>query len=143
MLKSLALLLTSLALLGCSSVRGSALRTGGAYAPPYEGPIAVYASGKIPEGARDLGVVEVHGAQTEATLETLFPEFIRKVASIGGDAAVIDGVTGRFDVLVRPYSETYYYPCGVRGTCVGSRMHAVNDELLYVSIYGHAFRTKP
>ena len=129
--------------LGCSSVRGSAFRTGGAYAPPYNGPVAVYASGKIPVGARDLGVVEVHAAQSEASIENLFPVFIRKVAALGGDAAVVDGVTGRFEIVTQPYLESYYYPCGWRGSCMGTRMHAVNDEILYVSIYGHAFRSKP
>lgn len=139
--RSLALLF-AFATFGCSTVHGSAFRTGGQYAPPYNGPVAVYASGKIPAGAQDLGVVEVHGAQGEAAIEELFPVFIRKVAALGGDAAVVDGVSGRFEIVTHPYMESYYYPCGWRGTCMGTRMYAVNDEVLYVSIYGHAFRSK-
>lgn len=139
-----ALVFASLASLGgCSSVQGSAIRTGGEFAAAHEGPVAVYASGKIPTDARDLGVVEVHGAQTDATIEELFPVFIKKVAAIGGNVAIVDGVTGRFELVTRPYTETFYYPCGVRGTCLGTRMYAVNDEILVVSIYGHAFRRGP
>ena len=128
---------------GCSTVQASAIRTGGQYVAAYGGPVAVYASGKVPEGARDLGVVEVHGSQSDAAIEELFPIFVKKVAAIGGDSAIVDGVTGRFELVTRPYTETFYYPCGVRGTCLGTRMYAVNDEVLTVSIYGHAFRRAP
>lgn len=132
-----------LALAGCSSVQASAIRTGGEYAPAYTGAVAVYASGKVPAGARDLGVVEVHGSQSDAEVGVLFPAFIKKVAAIGGNTAIVDGVTGRFEVVTRPYTESFYYPCGMRGTCLGTRMYAINDEVLTVSMYGHAFRTGP
>lgn len=138
-----ALVLAALALAGCSSVQASAIRTGGQYMPAHQGPIAVYASGKVPEGARDLGVVEVHGAQSDGAIEELFPVFIKKVAAIGGNIAIVDGVTGRFEIVTRPYTESFYYPCGIRGTCMGTRMYAANDEILVVSIYGHAFRKGP
>ncbi len=128
---------------GCSSVQASAIRTGGEYQAAYEGAVAVYASGKVPVGARDLGVVEVHGSQADAEVGVLFPAFVKKVAAIGGNVAVVDGVTGRFEFVTRPYTETFYYPCGMRGTCLGTRIYAVNDEVLTVSMYGHAFRSGP
>ena len=133
----------ALAATGCSSVEASAIRTGGVYQPAYTGAVAVYASGKVPAQAADLGVVEVHGSQEEAEIGTLFPTFIKKVAAIGGNVAIVDGVTGRFEMVTRPYTESYYYACGMRGSCLGTRVYAVNDEVLTVSIYGHAFRSAP
>ena len=136
-------LLVALASAGCSSVQASAIRTGGEYQPAHTGAVAVYASGKVPVGARELGVVEVHGSQADAEVGVLFPAFVKKVAAIGGNVAIVDGVTGRFELVTRPYTESFYYPCGMRGTCMGSRMYAINDEVLTVSMYGHAFRSEP
>lgn len=129
-----------LVLAGCGTVRGAAVRTGGHYIPPHNGPVAVYASGKTPAGALDLGVVEVHSVEGEGTLEELFPVFVRKVADIGGDAAVLDTIDTHFEVVMRPYRETFYYSCGRGASCVGSRMIPLNDEILYVSLRGRAYR---
>lgn len=138
-----AVAVASLALLtGCSSVGGSALRTGPVRLPAYAGPVAVYASGRPPEGAVDLGVVEVHAVQQEATVETLLPQFVRKVAEIGGNVAVVDGVRARFEVVPRTHVETFYYTCGMGATCAGTRVYNANDELMRVSVFGRAFSTQ-
>lgn len=129
-------------LAGCSSVGGSAIRTGPVQLPARSGPVAVYASGQPPAGATDLGVVEVHAAQQEATVDVLLPQFVAKVAQIGGDVAVIDGIRARFEVLPRTHVETFYYSCGFGATCAGQRVYAANDELMVVSIFGHAFTTR-
>src|SRR5687768_13124391 len=65
---------------GCSTVGGSAIRTGAVQLPSYAGPVAIYSMGQPPAGAVDLGVVEVHAAQQEATVDVLLPQFVRKVA---------------------------------------------------------------
>lgn len=133
----------ALALLaGCSSVGGSAIRTGSVRLPSYAGPVAVYASGRPPEGAVDLGVVEVHAAQQEATVDTLLPQFVSKVAQIGGDVAVVDGVRARFEIVPRTHVETFYYTCGMGATCAGTRVYNANDELMVVSVFGRAFSTR-
>jgi hypothetical protein len=128
---------------GCgSSVGGSAIRTGPVQLPAYEGPVAIYPSGQPPSGAVDLGVVEVHAYQQEATVDVLLPQFVRKVAQIGGNVAVIDAVRARFEVYTRPHIETFYYTCGFGMTCAGTRMYSANEEIMLVSMTGRAFSTR-
>ena len=140
---SLALTSTALAgLCGCSSIGGSAIRTGPVQLPAYTGPVAIYSTGQAPPGAVDLGVVEVHAAQQEATVDTLMPQFVRKAAQIGGNVAVIDGIRARFELVGRTHIETFYYTCGLGSTCAGTRVYAANDEVMVVSIFGRAFSTQ-
>lgn len=142
-MKALRLLLVTTALLagGCSSVGGSAIRTGPVQLPAYSGPVAIYSTGQAPPGAVDLGVVEVHASQQEGTVDTLMPQFVRRVAQIGGNVAVIDGIRARFELVGRTHVETYYYTCGLGATCAGTRVYSANDELMVVSMYGRAFST--
>lgn len=128
--------------LSCSSVGGSAIRTGPVQMPSYSGPVAIYASGQGPAGAVDLGVVEVHAVQDEGKVDVLLPQFVRKVAQIGGNVAVIDGVRARFELVGRNQVETFYYTCGMGATCAGTRVYAANDELMIVSMFGRAFTTQ-
>src|SRR5262245_22952898 len=105
------LLALSALLSACSTVGGSAIRTGPVQLPSYSGPVAVCSTGKPPPGAVDLGVVEVHAAQQEGSVDVLLPQFVRKVAQIGGNVAVIDGVRARFELVGRTHVETFYYTC--------------------------------
>ena len=131
-----------LAGVGCSSVGGSAIRTGPVQLPAYSGPVTIHAAGGVPEDAVDLGVVEVHAAQEEGSVETLLPQFIRRVAVIGGNVAVIDGVRARFEVMGRTHVETFYYTCGFGTTCAGTRVYSANDEVMTVSMFGRALSTR-
>ncbi len=143
-MRSAALLLPAIALVGvgCTSVGGSALRTGPLQLPAYTGPVAIYATGQPPAGAIDLGVVEVHAAQQEATVDTLLPQFLRRVAQIGGNVAVIDGTRARFELAGRSHVETFYYTCGVGYTCAGTRVYSTSEELMVLSMFGHAMTTQ-
>lgn len=133
----------ALALLsGCSSMGGSAIRTGPVKLPAYAGPVAVYPLSEPPAGGVDLGVVEVHASQQEATVDALLPQFVKRVAEIGGDAAVIEGVRARFAILPRTQVETFYYTCGLGATCAGTRVYAANDEVMTVTMFGHAYSTR-
>jgi hypothetical protein len=125
---------------GCSSVGASAIRTGPLRLPPHVGAVALYAAGEPVDGA-DLGIVEVHAAQNEATIELLVPIFVQKVAQIGGNAAVIENVRARFEIVAHPHVETYTYSCGYGATCTGTRVYSVNDEVMVVTVQGHAVRT--
>ncbi len=125
---------------GCSSVGASAVRTGPLKLAPHVGAVELYAAGEQVNGA-DLGVVEVHAAQSEATIDTLLPVFVQKVAQIGGNAAVVENVRARFEIVSHPHVETYTYACGYNATCTGTRMYSMNDEVMVVSIRGHAVRT--
>ena len=136
------LLASALASAGCSSIGGSAIRTGPVSLPAYSGPVAIYSTGQAPPGAVDLGVVEVHASQQEATVDTLLPQFVRKVAEIGGNVAVVDGIRARFELVGRTHIETFYYTCGLGATCAGTRVYAANDEIMVVSVFGRAFSTQ-
>jgi hypothetical protein len=133
--------LLGLGLTSCSSVGGSAIRTGPVQLPAYSGPVAISPTGTPPPGAVALGVVEVHAAQQEATVDTLLPQFVAKVAQIGGNVAVIEGIRARFEMMGRTHVETFYYTCGAGFTCSGTRVYAANDELMIVSIFGRAMTT--
>jgi hypothetical protein len=135
-----ALFAFALAATGCSSVGASAVRTGPLHLSPHVGPVALYAAGEPVSGA-DLGLVEVHAAQNEATIETLLPLFVQKAAQIGGNAAVVESVRARFEIVTHPQIETYTYACGYNATCTGTRTYAINDEVMLVTIRGHAVRT--
>ncbi len=132
----------ALVLAGCSSVGGSAIRTGPTQLPSYAGPVAIYSMGQAPPGAVDLGVVEVHAFQQEATVDVLLPQFVRKVAQIGGNVALIEGVRARFDLAGRTHVETFYYTCGLGATCAGTRVYSTNDEIMIVSMFGRAMTTQ-
>ena len=139
---TLALALALLAGSGCSSIGGSAIRTGPVQLAEYAGPVAIYSSGQAPPGAVDLGVVEVHASQQEATVDTLMPQFVRKAAQIGGNIAVVDGIRARFELVARSQIETFYYTCAMGATCAGTRVYAANDEIMVVSVFGRAFSTQ-
>lgn len=140
--KSAVTLACALAIGGCSSVGGSAIRTGPTQMPSYAGPVAIHPMGEPPAGALDLGVVEVHAAQQEATVDTLLPQFVRKVAQIGGNVAVIEGIRARFELAGRNHVETFYYTCGTGMTCAGQRVYSTNDEVMVVSMFGRAMTTQ-
>jgi hypothetical protein len=127
---------------GCSTLGGSAIRTGPIQLPAYSGPVAVYALGTPPPGVTDLGVVEVHGLQQDGTVEMLLPQFVRKVAQIGGNVAVIEGVRARFDLAGRSHVETFYYSCAFGATCAGQRVYSTNDEIVTITMFGRAMTTK-
>src|SRR3954464_10646098 len=128
--------------MGCSSIGGSAIRTGPVQLPAYAGPVAIYSTGQSPPGAVDLGVVEVHAAQQEASVDILMPQFVHKVAQIGGNVAVVDGIRARFELVGRSHVETFYYTCNMGATCAGTRVYAANDEVMIVSVFGRAFSTQ-
>lgn len=122
--------------LGCSSVGSSAIRTGPYFLPARNGPVGIFLV-HPPPGAQDLGFVEVHAYNDEATVETLLPVFAQRVAQLGGNAAVIGGVTARFEIVQRMNMETYAYSCGVY-TCTGTRWMPTYSEVMIVAMTGHA-----
>jgi hypothetical protein len=124
---------------GCSSVGGSAVRTGPLRLPPHVGAVAIFAANR-PAAATEVGVVEVHAAQSEATIDTLLPSFVAKVAALGGDGAVIDVVETSFRIGTYWHTETYTYRCGWHSTCIGTRTYPVSEEIMYLSMRGRAVK---
>ena len=101
--------------------------------------MAVYAA-NVPDSATELGRVEVRAEGVDANIELLLPEFLDKVASLGGDAAVIDAVDARFDLVQGATAESYLYPCAFR-SCVGTRMVPATTEILVLVMRGRAMRS--
>ena len=134
------ILAAAFALTACTSQGGSAVRTGPAV-PANAGPVRVYASGNPPENAADLGVIEVHGEQQDGTIDELLPLFVRKVAELGGDVAVVDGVRARFELVPRVQVETGYVMCGRGHPCASKTAYGSTDEVMVVSIFGRAMST--
>jgi hypothetical protein len=124
----------------CSSVGSSAVRTGPLRLPPYSGPVILSSGGEPVHGA-DLGIIEVHAAQSEASIDKLVPLFLAKAAQLGGNVAVIESVRATFEIMSQPQVETYAFACGWGVVCTGSRMYSVNDEVMVVGIRGHAVNT--
>jgi len=87
----------AIALCNCSSLRASAIPTGPEQRASFQGLVAVYAFGQAPEGAAELGSVEVYAYQNDADIDSLLAQFTAKVAQIGGNAAVIDSIRASFD----------------------------------------------
>jgi hypothetical protein len=138
-------LLSSLSSAGCSSLSGSAIRTGPLVLPPYVGAVSLYASGQVPTEAaghevRELGAVEVRGAEGDSEVGTLLPLLVQKAAEIGGNAVVLDSVDARFDTYITPHIETYMIPCGYRRSCYQTRRFLTSSEVLIVSLRGRAFK---
>ncbi len=123
------------------------MRTGAASPPPYMGVVALYASGVMPPGAEQVGVVEVHAVEGEATVDALLPVFVRKVTQLGGTIAVLDSAETRFDIVPVPHTESYAVPCGYRparggmerGMCFASRVVVTSAELMTLTLRGRAF----
>lgn len=122
----------------CDSVRATAVPTGGLRVPPRAGPVAVYAA-NVPSSAKELGRVEVRAEGVDASVELVLPAFVDKVASLGGDAAVIDSVDARFEMVQSSTTETFLYPCAFR-SCVGTRMVPYTTEVLVMVMRGRAMR---
>ncbi len=135
----LALLL--LGCIGCTSVGVTESPAPGVRLPPRAGNVAIFAS-HAPRSATDLGEVEVHADRDEGTVEQLFPLFVERVAAMGGDAAVIDSVYARFDIVPRPYFDTFTYRCGF-ATCVGQQSNVSAVEVVTLVMRGHAMRLAP
>ena len=134
-------------LAGCSSVGGSAVHTGAMRLHPYAGVVALYASGATPPGVEQVGVVEVHAVEGEATVDALLPAFVRKVTQLGGTIAVLDSTDTRFDIMPVSHTESYAVPCGYRparggmerGMCFASRTIVTSAEMMTLTLRGRAF----
>jgi hypothetical protein len=62
----------------------------------------------VPSNARELGVVQAHSDQTDIT--RLMPEFVSRVASLGGNFGKIDDITTTYEM--RTVTTTQSYSCG-------------------------------
>ncbi len=137
----LALVGVSLSLLaGCTTIRASAIPTGPALYAPGTGDIAVYASGIVPPSLVQVGEVRVTGAGSEARVDALFPEFLRKAASIGGTAVSLDVIDSGFQNQQRTGWTSFRYGCGYGQVCVGQNAYTYIAQVPHMTLVGRALR---
>ncbi|HWL88423.1 MAG TPA: hypothetical protein VNO21_21620 [Polyangiaceae bacterium] len=124
---------------GCSSVQSSAIRTGPLYLPPRSGPVGIYTA-NAPAGGRDLGFVEVHGIGDDGAIETLLPEFARRVADLGGNAAYVQTVTAHFEIVNYFWYRGTGYGCWRGRWCAGTTHtgYPSAEEVVVISMQGRA-----
>lgn len=134
-LRALALAPT-LALAACAAVRSTALPATGVRLAPHRGRVAVSLT-RDPAAGVELGRVE---ATTYSTVDDLVPEFVERVAGLGGDYARIDELGTRYEWQWRPVTSTYN--CGsFRFPMTCARTYMVQEEVATLRAVGRAFRT--
>jgi hypothetical protein len=122
-------------LAGCAP-HSVAIRTGGNVYARHEGPVQV-GSTVVPDGAEEVGVVQVHGP---GHVEDLTPTFVARVADLGGNFGLIEQMQARFETQVVTRTESY--SCGTQQqprTC--SRTVQQRREVMITQLLGRAFRT--
>jgi hypothetical protein len=91
-----------------------------------------------PVSATELGIVE---ATSATTIEDVVPEFVERVAQLGGDYARIDTISTRYEWVSRPVMQSYN--CGsARYPSYCTRTVWQNDEIATLRATGRAFRTR-
>lgn len=129
-------LVLATASLACSTVRGSAVRTGGGGEGEYQGQVRITAF--EPRGAQQVGLIQARGQEP---IDQLAEEFRSQAAKVGGNVAKVDDVTTKFEMVTR--TETYSYSCGTSKapqTCTGTR--TVTTEVCTTQLVGRAFRSE-
>lgn len=125
----------ALAAAACSPVRSSAVPTTAWRLAPHRGPVAVSATRDPAEGVL-LGTVEASGP---STIDEVLPEFVSRVAQLGGDFARVDEVRTRFEWVQRPVMQQYN--CGsFRFPMMCTRQFMQSDEVATLLVRGRAFR---
>lgn len=118
----------------CTSTRSSAAPTATLHRAPHRGAVTVSLT-RDPPGGVELGRVE---ASTLGTVDELIPEFVERVASLGGNYARIDELGTRFEWQWRPVTSTYN--CGTfRFPMTCTRTYMVHEEVATLRAVGRAF----
>jgi hypothetical protein len=128
------------ALAGCSDLSSYSVPREAARRAPRQGPVAVFAS-YDPRVGKELGAVVVRGGSDDDVRE-LFPELVRKVQELGGNALVLDAMGARFE-LVSPWVSAAYgpYGCGLSCGRFGSPQPPL--EVMTVELRGRALLVSP
>ncbi|RYE92656.1 MAG: hypothetical protein EOO75_06185 [Myxococcales bacterium] len=127
------------ALGGCHSVSSYAVPTGPAAVAPSYGAVTILATGE-PEGGHELGIVEASGSHDGVGVDQLYPELIRRVQQLGGNALVLDQMGARFELVTTHTSYQQMMPCGFRGLCSTWQTVPTTTEEMRVVLRGRAWR---
>ena len=120
------------------AVISSAVPTAPGLAVP--GRPVVLSSLRVPPNARELGIVQAHSNQTD--IQRIVPEFVGKVAALGGNYGKIDDVTTTYQM--RTTTSVQSYSCGTANapmTC--TRTVTTTVEVPTTRVLGRAFEVAP
>lgn len=121
---------------GCSSVRSSFVATGTTH-QAIDPSQVVLAATFVPEGAREVAVVEAH-ANFHEGFEDVMDEFREVVGRSGGNFGKVDSVQTRFEMQSVTQSQTYQ--CGSPGAqAICTRRSSQQMEVGITTITGRAF----
>jgi hypothetical protein len=90
----------------------------------------------VPPGARELGLVQAHSNQTD--IRKIMPEFVARVASLGGNFGKVDDITTSYEM--QTVTTTQSYSCGTPNapnTC--TRVVTSQVEVPTTRVLGRAF----
>jgi hypothetical protein len=119
-------------------VISSAVPTSPGQAPISLRPVML-SSLTVPPNARELGVVQAHSDQ--ADISRLMPEFVSRVAGLGGNFGKIDDITTSYEM--RSVTSTQSYSCGTASaprSC--SRVVTSVVEVPTTRVLGRAFEVQ-
>ena len=139
MSKTAALLLwiAGLTQVGCHAVSSYGVATREARGPS-SGAVAIFAT-QAPAEGHELGIVEARGSLEDASVEVLFPELVRRVQELGGNALVLDQTDARFQLVTTWSSYQQVIPCGSRGFCSSWQTMPTTHEEAQVVLRGRAW----
>jgi hypothetical protein len=140
--RGLVLALTAL-LSGCGNITSYGVPTRAAPAASGGGvAVAIFATREPPAG-HELGIVEARGMLNDTSVEVLFPELVRRVQELGGNALVLDQTDARFELVTMWSSYQQMVPCGSRGLCTNWQAIPTTHEEMLVVLRGRAWWLPP
>lgn len=122
---------------GCSTVRSTST-TMGTPSEPVDPSEVIIAATFVPEGARQVAVVEAH-ANFQEGFEAVMEGFREEVGASGGNFGKVDSMRTHFEV--QNVAQTQTYQCGSPAApqiCTRSSSQPV--EVAITTITGRAFR---
>ena len=123
------------AVMGCLGVHSVAVPTTAMRHRPFRGPVTVSLT-RDPPGGAEVGVVE---ASSAAAIDAVIPEFIDRVAQLGGNYARIDRIVTRYEWVSQPVTQSYQ--CGsLRFPTSCTRTFMQQQEVATLRATGRAFR---
>jgi hypothetical protein len=129
---------------GCSTLHAYGIPTGPARYAPYDGPLSIFSTGGTIPHTIEIGRVEVRGENREGAIDVMFPLFLKKVASLGGDVAVIDDVSAGFYNVTTWRNDVSPQGCvtppGQFAMCTAQNAYPVTIEGMTIFMVGRALR---
>ncbi|MCS6899147.1 MAG: hypothetical protein RMJ98_01800 [Myxococcales bacterium] len=104
--------------------------------------VAIFAT-REPTMGHELGIVEARGTLSDISVEVLFPELVRRVQELGGNALVLDQTDARFEQVTMWSSYQEMIPCGSRGFCTAWQVVPTTHEEMFVVLRGRAWWLPP